>query len=121
MWLPMVRRLPTAHEAHHLRVRHAVGRAISDQIHEYGPAVEMLDEVHERLTECEHGDNPLYRPIRESVEEICDALGLKPDWSRWTDDGFAPHTEGRHYNWENMWAPNPGRRRAAKAAKLSSA
>jgi hypothetical protein len=37
---------------------------------------------------------------------ICEDLGLHPDWSRWTDDGFPPpRPDIPHHEWEMTWAP----------------
>ncbi len=49
---------------------------------------DLLDALEERLS-----DDIVYidvedQPLREAVERLCGDLGLKPDWSRWTDDGW---------------------------------
>ena len=49
---------------------------------------DLLDALEERLS-----DDVVYidvedQPLREVVERLCGDLGLKPDWSRWTDDGW---------------------------------
>ena len=119
-WMSARRRSLTAHEAHQKNVFDQVARAVSDQVTDYDQAMELLDEVHERLTEYESADTPLYRPLRETVEAICDDLGLKPDWGKWAGDGWAPRTELSHFDWGPFWNPHPGRREARETAKAAS-
>jgi hypothetical protein len=56
----------------------------------------------------------LYRPLRESVEAICADLGLTPDWSRWTDDGFPPDTRTSRHEWKSVWGYGPERAEARR-------
>lgn len=59
------------------------------------------------MKETETYDTILYRLLKETVEAVCADLGLTPDWSRWTGDGWLPPTSG--YQWQTMWAPpEPG-------------
>jgi hypothetical protein len=49
---------------------------------------DLLEALEERLN-----DDIVYidvedQPLREVVERLCGDLGLKPDWSRWTEDGW---------------------------------
>jgi hypothetical protein len=110
--------------AHRNRIRDNVWDAINHEtaITDLLPSHEVLDNLHERLTEGERYDSLLFRPLRESVEAICKDLELTPDWSRWTEDGFPPDTRNPRRDWPSMWRPNPERaerRRLAKAEALA--
>ena len=118
-WMAARRRSVTAHEAHQKTVFDRVARAVSDHVSDYDQAMEMLDAVHERLTEYESADTPLYRPLRQTVEQICDDLGLEPDWGKWEGDGWAPCTALRRFDWGPIWNPHPARREAREAAKAA--
>jgi hypothetical protein len=108
--------------AHRNRIRDNVWDVINHEtaITDLLPSHEVLDDLHERLTEGERYDSVLYRPLRESVEAICKDLGLTFDASRWTEDGFPPDTRNSRRDWPSMWRPDPKRaaaRRLAKAEK----
>lgn len=91
---------------HRNRIRDAIFDVINHEITGPIPAHEVLDSLHERLTEGERYDAVIHRPLREVVEAICEDLGLHPDWSRWTGDGWGPPPEGaRRYKWQMFWAP----------------
>ena len=112
---------PEGHpEAHRARIRDNVWDAIDHQVTELIPAHEILDELHERLIESDRYDAFLYKPLRESVAAICQDLGLAPDWSRWTEEGFPPETRTTGSKWNRLWAYEPEwiasrRRRKAEA------
>jgi hypothetical protein len=63
-------------------------------------------------------DDEFYRllagPLKDAVAAICADLGLKPDWSLWTEDGFPPPPGGAEEDWiafflrERDMAPAPG-------------
>ncbi|MDB5481038.1 MAG: hypothetical protein JWO83_2091 [Caulobacteraceae bacterium] len=72
------------------------------------------------MTEGERYDAFLFRPLRESVEAICADLGLTPDCSRWTDDGFPPETRTSRREWHSMWRPNPAPRRGAPPGEAAA-
>ena len=64
---------------------------------------DLLDALEERLS-----DDIVYidvedQPLREAVERLCGDLGLKPDWSRWTDDGWPEHDE--FFKTRETWSP----------------
>ncbi|MDB5482537.1 MAG: hypothetical protein JWO83_3590 [Caulobacteraceae bacterium] len=64
---------------------------------------DLLDALAERLS-----DDIVYidvedQPLREAVERLCGDLGLKPDWSRWTDDGWPEQDE--FFNTRERWSP----------------
>jgi hypothetical protein len=44
-------------------------------------------------------------PIEDAVAAICATLGLKPDWSLWTEDGFPTPGAGREEDWIAFFAP----------------
>jgi hypothetical protein len=64
---------------------------------------DLLDALEERLS-----DDVVYidvedQPLREVVERLCGDLGLEPDWSRWTDDGWRePHA---FFKTRETWSP----------------
>ena len=104
--------------AHRNRIRDNVWDAINRQITDLRPAHEILDALHERLTEGERYDAFVFLPLRESVEAICADLGLTPDWSRWTDDGFPHDAPSARYDWPDLWrynAENAAHRRRNRA------
>jgi len=57
--------------------------------------------------------------LKDAVAAICADLGLKPDWSLWTEDGFPPPPGGGREDWirffvpEGDVAPRPGPGRTA--------
>ncbi|MDB5481336.1 MAG: hypothetical protein JWO83_2389, partial [Caulobacteraceae bacterium] len=102
-WRPLPRDYPSAHRN---KIRDAVFDAINREVTDIYPAQETLDVLYERLIEGERYDAFVHRPLREAVAAICDDLGLNPDWSRWTDDGFPPRAQGeRGHVWQDYWAP----------------
>ena len=64
---------------------------------------EILETLHERLTESEHYDAFVRYPFKEAVETICGNLGLQPDWSGWTDDGWPPSALSPRQIWDRFW------------------
>ena len=104
-------RLPRDYpSAHRNRIRDAVFDAINREVTDIIPAHEALDALYERLIEGERYDAFVHRPFKEAVAAICDDLGLHPDWSRWTDDGFPPRAEGESgYVWQLLWGPSRDR------------
>ena len=96
--------------AHRNKVRDAVFDVINGEVTDVYVSHEVLDNLYERLTESERYDAFGRLPLREAVEAICEDLGLQPDWSLWTDDGWSPPPPGPRYAWQRNWAP-PNRRR----------
>jgi hypothetical protein len=53
-------------------------------------------------------------PLKDAIQAICADLGLTPDWSLWTDQGFPPPRGGELEDWvaffvpEAVVAPRPG-------------
>jgi hypothetical protein len=109
---------------HRNRIRDNVWDVLNHDVSDVHQATELLGDLHERLTDGERYDSFLYRPLRESVEAICNDLGLAPDWSRWTEDGFPPDTRNPRRDWASFWRPNPERaeeRRLARAERKAAA
>jgi hypothetical protein len=50
-------------------------------------------------------DRLLNGPLRDAVAAICADLGLKPDWSLWTEDGFPPPFGGGKEDWIAFFVP----------------
>jgi len=93
--------------AYRNKIRDAVFDVLNREIKDFRPAEEILDAPYERLTEGERYDAFVQRPLEEAVAAICDDLGLHPDWSRWTGDGWPPPPlEGPRYIWERYWKPS---------------
>ncbi len=99
------------------RIRKSVCEVMNREIEDLAPASELLDDLHERLIESEHYDRFLYRPLRESVEAICADLGLTPDWSLWTEDGFP--RDPLNTRWDHIWWPNAERTQARRLTRLA--
>jgi hypothetical protein len=51
-------------------------------------------DLHERLRESDRFYKLLNGSLKEAVAAICLDLGLKADWSQWTEDGFPPPPGG---------------------------
>ncbi len=85
------------------RVRDLIWDVANHDIHDLVEAQQTLEKLHERLKDTETYDTILYRPLKETVEAVCADLGLNPDWSRWTGDGWLPPTSG--HLWQTFWAP----------------
>jgi len=68
----------------------------------------LLTDLTERLGE-ERMDPAFYRllngPLKDAVAAICADLGLRPDWSQWTEDGFPPPPGGEVTEWRIFLAP----------------
>ena len=68
----------------------------------------LLSDLTERLGE-ERMDPAFYRllngPLKDAVAAICADLGLRPDWSQWTEDGFPPPHGDEVEDWDIFLAP----------------
>jgi hypothetical protein len=57
----------------------------------------------------EREDPEFYRllkgPLKDAVAAICADLGLRPDWTQWTEDGFPPPPGGEVTAWAIFLAP----------------
>jgi hypothetical protein len=99
-------------------VRDLVWDVANHDIDDIFKAQRTLSELHERLKETETYDEFLFQPLRETVEAVCADLGLTPDWSRWTGDGWLPPTS--RYQWQTMWGPPQPEIYAASARECRS-
>ena len=64
---------------------------------------DLLDALEERLSGDIAYIDVADQPLREAVERLCGDLGLKPDWSRWTDDGWPEPDE--FFKTRETWSP----------------
>ena len=98
------------------KVRDCVYRVLNAEVEDLRPAQERMHSLYERLQEGRCYDAFIYRPLREAVAAICDDLGLSPNWTGWTDDGWPPEPPpppGVGVRcWEMMWGPKPDWMRA---------
>jgi hypothetical protein len=46
-------------------------------------------------------------PLKDAIAAICKELGLKPDWSLWTENGFPTPGSGGVEDWVAFFAPAP--------------
>jgi len=60
----------------------------------------------ERLGKSREFETLLNGPLKDAIASICRDLGLKPDWSLWTDNGFPPPPGGRVEDWIAFFVPN---------------
>ncbi len=81
---------------------------ITDEVEAPERAERLLDNVNEMLRK-EREDPQFYRllegPVKDAVAAICAELGLKPDWSLWTEDGFPPPPGGEEEDWIAFFVP----------------
>jgi hypothetical protein len=95
-------------------------KAIKDKIHEIGlealaediETAERPEGLHGGLNDMlreERMDAAFYRllkgPVKDVVAAICADLGLNPDWSQWTEDGFPPPPGGQKEDWVTYFIP----------------
>ena len=86
------------------QVREQVAMAIARESESETESSDLLDALEERLADdiayVFVGDTPL----RETVERLCKDLGLSPDWSGWTEDGW-PVTPSDSFPPREPWSP----------------
>jgi hypothetical protein len=69
-----------------------------------------LDAMHERLIEYETEARFHSKSFRECVEAICADLGIKLDWTTWSDEtGFAGPPGKPNVKWHMLWSHDPKR------------
>jgi len=74
---------------------------------EAAEAPENLDsDLDERFEENDRFYKLLDGPLKDAVATICADLGLKPDWSQWTEDGFPPPQGDDVRTWSVFVAPD---------------
>jgi hypothetical protein len=91
-------------EAGENQVREQVAMAIARETESETESSDLLDALEERLA-----DDIAYvfvgeTPLRETVERLCKDLGLSPDWSGWTEDGW-PVTPSDSFPPREPWSP----------------
>jgi hypothetical protein len=59
-------------------------RTMEDLNAQYGRFVQLNEYLYEKET-CDIDPD---WPLRKIIENLCDHLGLKPDWSQWTGEGW---------------------------------
>ena len=64
---------------------------------------DLLDALEERLSRDIVYIDVEDQPLREAVERLCADLGLKPDWSRWTGEGWPD--QDQFFNTREPWSP----------------
>lgn len=78
----------------------AIGRAMETES-EYFERSAAMDE---RLQDDEAYDDVRGQPLREVVEQLCKDIGLDPDWSDWTDEGW-PEPPAGGPKARSPWSP----------------
>jgi hypothetical protein len=97
-----------------------VGEAIAAEVADDSLAREMRAGLRERLSERDLFGPLMFRPLREVVARICADIGLAPDWSQWTGEGWsADYTPPRGPDWPLPWKPRRARVRQALARTLA--
>jgi hypothetical protein len=104
-------------DTHAGRVRALVWDVINHETDDIYRGQRLVEALHERLIESDRFDAFLYRPLKEGVEAVCADLGLTPDWSRWTGEGWAPSPIRRQ--WELCWDIYDPRERARERSSGS--
>ena len=75
------------------RVMGQVSVAIAREVESEAEECERLAALMERLDDDWAYDEVEDRPLREVVKQLCTDLGLTPDWSDWTEEGWPEPTE----------------------------
>ena len=65
-----------------------------------------LDGV-ERPSQQDKYEALLRGPLKDAIAAICKDLGIKPDWSLWTANGFPPPAGGGVEDWVAFFVPAP--------------
>ncbi len=84
-------------EAARDRIHTQVFRAIRAEAETEEEFSERLAALTERLDVDPAYDEAEERPFREVVEQLCGDLGLSPDWTAWTDDGWPDPADSPPY------------------------
>jgi hypothetical protein len=91
-------------QARQERVIEQVKMVIAREAESEGDSCDLLAALDERLNDDIDYIDVDDRPLREAVERICGDLDLKPDWSRWTDDGW-PEDPVAVFGARPAWSP----------------
>ncbi len=65
----------------------------------------LMREFNKDLREDPQFYRLLNGPLKDAIAAICADLGLKPDWSLWTEDGFPSPPGGGTEDWVAFFAP----------------
>jgi len=80
-------------------------REIAGEVEHPERAESLIENLEADLRE----DAAFYRllegPVKDAIAAICADLGLKPDWSLWTEDGFPSPPGGTEEDWINFFVP----------------
>jgi len=68
-------------------------------------AENLMGEFNKDLREDPQFYRLLNGPLKDAIAAICADLGLKPDWSLWTEDGFPSPPGGTEEDWIAFFAP----------------
>jgi len=102
-------------------VSELVSEAIAAEAADESLAREMRAGLRERLSERDLFGPLMFKPLREVVARICADIGLAPDWSQWTGEGWsADYTPPRGPDWPLPWKPRRAKVRQALARTLAS-
>jgi hypothetical protein len=85
------------------KVSEQVAMAICSESESEIESSDLLDALEERLNRDLVYIDIEDQPLREAVERLCGDLGLKPDWSGWTDDGWPEPDE--FFKTRQPWSP----------------
>ena len=91
-------------EAAEQRVVEQVTMVIAREAESEGDSCDLLAALDERIDDDIDHIGIGSRPLREAVERLCNDLDLKPDWSRWTDDGW-PEDSAEILGARPAWSP----------------
>jgi hypothetical protein len=86
------------------RVEDQVEIAICREAETEKECFERSAAMDERLQDDEAYEDVRDQPFREVVERLCKDIGLNPDWSDWTDDGW-PELPNRGPEARPPWSP----------------
>jgi rubrerythrin len=76
-------------EAKDATVRALVTQAILAEVDDYKVREQLRELLTEVLKDSEAHEGYADAPLRETVERLCADLRLTPDWSQWTEEGWA--------------------------------
>jgi hypothetical protein len=87
------------------RVIDQVSIAIRREAESEGDCCDLLEALEERLNDDVAYLNIDGTPLREIVEKLCGDLGLSPDWSGWTDEGWPEPPRVSFAAHRSPWSP----------------
>jgi hypothetical protein len=87
------------------KVAEQVTMVIQREAESEADSCDLLEALDERLEDDIAYVNVEMGPLREMVEKLCGDLGLSPDWSLWTEDGWPEPPEGFFVANRPPWSP----------------